>query len=57
MEHHASHIKTASLPGGKHSIDLPVANIPEGNYLLRIIDDQQKVSAEQIFIKMRENGL
>ena len=49
--------KTNSLTSGRYSIDVPVVDIPEGNYLLRIADELHNVSAEQLFIKMRENGL
>jgi hypothetical protein len=42
---------------GHYSTALPVANYLDGNYLLRVTDSNKNVMAEQLFIKIRENGM
>ncbi len=56
-ELNCSSVKNLTLVKGNHSIDVPVDEIVEGNYLLRIHDEQRHIVAEQLFLKIRENGL
>ncbi|HZV71296.1 MAG TPA: cytochrome c [Saprospiraceae bacterium] len=50
-------LKKLSLDSGKYSLDLPLDNLPEGNYLLRIRNDKAKVVAQQTFLKMTGNKI
>jgi len=56
-ESNCSHVMNLSLVKGNYTIDVPVDDIAEGNYLLRINDEQRHILAEQLFLKIRKNGL
>lgn len=42
---------------GNHKINVPLATIPYGNYTMTVKDKSGKILAEQLFVKMREDGL
>lgn len=42
---------------GSHNINVPIESIPYGNYFMTVKDKSGRILAEQLFVKMRENGL
>jgi hypothetical protein len=50
-------ISKAEFKKGTHPVSIPVAGLPDGNYIVRIIDRSGLVLAEQLFVKMKPDGL
>ena len=42
---------------GTNALSLGIADLPGGNYTIRAVDNSGNLIAEQMFVKMRENGL
>jgi hypothetical protein len=54
---HCTTISNAEIRKGIHHIPIPVSGLQDGNYLIRIVDRTGFVLAEQLFVKMRADGL
>jgi hypothetical protein len=50
-------VYTADLKKGSQKIITDIGLVKDGNYVLRVVDKNAVVVAEQLFTKMRENGM
>jgi hypothetical protein len=46
-----------NLPSGDQSLDIDLKTLPNGNYVVRVLNDQHQILAEQVFFKMPAQGM
>jgi hypothetical protein len=54
---HCTTVIQAEFKDGTHPVAIPVSGMPDGNYIVRVVDKPGSVLAEQLFVKIKSNGL